>query len=190
MDELDQSQIGVLSPEHRDFSQQPRRVSRLLLLWPLAGVIALILTSVTYPPLDDTLIYWIGGVPCFISATLINVAWRREQSGADVRSFFPPTVWLAIGCVIVPLILLANGAWDHSPVEQHRQIISRTILSHGRGGSTFYYVECSSWRGRSHEKLMVSIREYVDSRPGDPVIIETHRGAFRIPLLVSVHRPD
>jgi hypothetical protein len=191
MDEIDQSRIGSFDSAASDFSEPPRRVSRLLLLWPLAGVIALLAVMVTYQPLDDTLIYWIGAAPCMIPAVLINVAWRKQQGGGDLRSFLPGAVWIAIGCLFLPMVLLTNGALDRSPVESHHQVVTRTILTHGRRGSVGYYLELTSWRAnRTHEKLMVYERWYLVAKPGDPVTVETHRGAFGIPLLVSVHKPD
>ncbi len=133
MDEIQQSQIGRLGPESTDSGEIPRRVNRLLLLWPLAGVIALLAVMITYRPLEETLVYWIGAAPCVIVALLVNVAWRREQSGEDVRSFFPRSVWLAVGCLFVPTVLLGNGALDRLPVESHRQAVTRKILTRPRG---------------------------------------------------------
>lgn len=191
MDDIDQSQIGRLDPQSPDLSAPPRKVSRLLLLWPLAGIIALAFAVIKYSPLDDALIWWVGGIPCVIVATVINIAWRSAQSGDGVPSYFPRTVWLAAGCLFVPAALFLNGALDNSAVEQHRQIVTRAIFEHHSRGGDYYYLEVSSWRqNRSHEKVTVSEREYLDSRPGDPIIVETQRGAFGIPLLLSVHAPD
>ena len=188
MDKIDQSQIGTLGPEPTNSSEPPRKVSYLLFLWPLTGFILVVAAVVTYRPLDDALIWWVGGVPCLVVYTLINIAWRTAKSGEDAR-FLPRPVWLAIGSLFVPTILFLNGALDHSPVDQHRQVITRTIITHHRGDAS-YYLELTSWRGRSHEKLMVSKRWYSEANPGDPAIVETHKGALGIPLLVSVHRPD
>ncbi len=189
--EVDQSRIGGLDAGSPSSVEPPRRVSRLLLLWPLAGVVALFFVTITYRPLDETLIWWIAGIPCMIAAVLVNIAWRKAQTGADVRSFFPRTVWLAIGCLFVPLVLLVNGAIDHSPVEQRRQVVIRKILQQSRKGGPYTYLELTSWpANRAHEKVMVSERWYLQAKPGDPVIVETHGGALGIPLLASVHRPD
>jgi hypothetical protein len=189
MGEIQQSKIG--GPEPLDSGEMPRRVKRLLLLWPLAGVICLLYDVIRYRPLDDMLMYWIGGAPCMIIALLINIAWRKAQTGADVSSFFPRTVWLAIGCLCLPMLLLANGALDRSPVEQHRQIITTTILERGGKSGPSYYLELTSWRPkRTHERVMVSEGWYLEAKPGDPAIVETRRGALGIPLLVSVHRPE
>ena len=145
---------------------------------------------VTYRPLDDTLIYWVGGIPCLISYTLTNIAWRKAKAGDDVRSFFPLITWLAFGCLFIPAALFLNGALDHSPVEQHRQVVTRTILTHHKG-SVSYYLELTSWRPHhSYEKIGVSERKYLDFSVGDPVIVETRKGALGIPLLVSVHWPE
>jgi hypothetical protein len=188
MDEIGQSQIGTLGPELKNSSESPGKVSYFLFLWPITGFILVVAAVVTYPPLDDALIWWVGGVPCLVVYTLINIAWRTAKSGEDAR-FLPRPVWLAIGSLFVPTILFLNGALDHSPVDQHRQVITRTIITHHRGDAS-YYLELTSWRGRSHEKLIVSKRWYSEANPGDPAIVETHKGALGIPLLVSVHRPD
>ena len=189
MDKIDRSQIGALGPEPQN-SSKPRKVSDLLFLWPLTGFILVVAAVVTYPPLDDALIWWIGGVPCLVVYTLINIAWRKAKRGEDAR-FLPRPVWLAIGSLFVPTILFLNGALDHSPVEEHRQVVIRTVVAHGRGGSVSYYLELESWRAaRTYEKVMVSEGWYLAARPGDLAIVETHRGALGIPLLVSVHRPE
>jgi hypothetical protein len=188
MDKIDQSQIGTLGPEPTTSSKPPRKVSYLLFLWPLTGFILVVAAVVTYPPLDDAPIWWVGGVPCLVVYTLINIAWRKAKSGRHAR-FLPPSAWLAVGSLFVPTILFLNGALDRSPVEQHRQVVTRTILTHHRGDA-LYYLELTSWRSRAHEKLMVSESWYSEAKPGDPAIVETHTGALGIPLLVSVHRPN
>jgi hypothetical protein len=151
-------------------------------------MLALVFAVIRYPPLDDTLIYWIGIIPSFMAAVFINIAWYYP----DVRQFFPRTVWLAVGSLFVPAVLLINGALDRSPAEQHRQIVTRTILEHGsKGGGRFYYLELTSWRaGRAHEKVMVSEKWYLTAKQGDPAIVETTKGALGIHLLLSVHKPD
>jgi hypothetical protein len=190
MDETVPSRIGSFDSASPDSSEPPRKVSRLLLLWPLAGIIAFVVVVITYPPLDDTLVWWVGAVPCGISYLLTNFVWRKANSGKDVRPFFPFTTLLAFSCLFVPVVLVLNGALDHSPVEQHRQIVTRTILSHHKG-NVYYDLELTSWRPyRSHEKLSVSERKYLDFNVGDPVIVETHKGALGIPLLASVHQPN
>jgi hypothetical protein len=168
MNEISQSEIGTLGPDPTNSTEPPRKVSSLLFLWPSTGFVLVV--AVVY--------------------TLINIAWRKAKSGEDAR-FLPRPVWLAIGSLFVPTILFLNGALDHSPVEQHRQVVTRTILEHGRRGGVSYYLELTSWRAnRTHEKVMVSEQWYMQAKPGDPAIVETHRGALGIPLLVSVHRPE
>jgi hypothetical protein len=188
MDEIDQCRVCGFDSASSDHSEPPRRVSRLLLLWPLAGFIAVAVAMITYRPLDETLLWCVGAVPCVISYILTNIVWRKANAGDDARSFFPLTTWLAWGCLFIPAILFLNGALDHSPVEQHRQVVTRTILTRGSRGSISYYLELTSWRAnRTHEKVMVSKRLYLEAKPGDQVTVETHRGALGIPLLASVH---
>jgi hypothetical protein len=190
MDELNPDQGGTLST---DSSSGPDsvKVHWALFLGPLAGMITMFAVMITYQPLDDKLIWWVSAVPCLISYTLTNIAWRKAKGEDDVRSFFPITTWLALGCLFVPTVMFLNGALDHSPVEQHRETVTRTILEHGRRGSIYYYLELTSWRAnRTHEKVMASERLYLEAKPGDPVTVETRKGALGIPLLVSVHGPD
>jgi len=191
MDEIDQPLIGGFDFASSDPGEPPRNVSRLLLLWPLAGFIAFVAVMIVYQPLDDTLIWWVGAVPCGTSYTLTNIAWRKFKRGDDVRSFFPVTTWLALGCLFVPAVLFLNGALDRSPIEQHRQVVTRTILTHGGKGSIHYDLELTSWRPHhSREKIGVSERKYLDFKVGDAAIVETRKGALGIPLLVSVRWPD
>lgn len=190
VNEIDQSRIGGLHSGSPGSVEPPRRVSRLLLLWPLAGFVAFFAVMIAYKPLDDTLMFWVEGIPCVITATLINIAWRRAQTGADVRSFLPRTIWLAIACLFVPLVLEVNGALDRSPVEQHRQVVTRKIHRRNRGSDS-YYLELTSWRAnRAHEEVTINEGWYLRAEPGDPVLVEAHRGALGIPLLVSVRQPD
>jgi len=190
MGDINQSRSGSFDSACSDSSEPPKRVSRLLLLWPLAGIIALVAVVITYRPLDDTLIWWLAAVPFVISFTLTNIVWNKANAGGDVRSFFPLTTWLAWACLFVPAVLFLNGVLDHSPVEQHRQVVTRTILSHGSKGGIHYYLELTSWRpNHSREKVGVSQRNYLDYKVGDPIIVETRKGALGIPLLLSVHWP-
>lgn len=149
MNQVEQPEVGVNVTRPPNSSEPFRRVRRLLLLWPLAGVVGLIVTNASYPPLDDPLLYWIGAFPCLVMGMLISSdVWRQVQSEADVRPFSPRIFWLAIICLAVPLVLFVNGKLDRSPIEKHRQTITRTVLDRDSKGNDFYYVECSSWRGR------------------------------------------
>ena len=113
---------------------------------------------------------------------------RAARTKENIQSFVLLTKLIALGSLFIPLVLLANGALDHSPVEQHRQTITRAILEHGRHGSVNYYLEVTSWRrNRSREKLSASYREYLDARVGDSIVVETRNGALGIPRLISFH---
>jgi hypothetical protein len=190
MDEINPDQGGSLSADSSASGLDSVKVHWVLFLGPVAGIIALFAVIITYQPLDQALIYWVSAAPCLISCTLTNIAWRKAKRGEDVRSLFPVTTWLALGCLFVPAVLCLNGALDHSPVEQHRLVVMRAIRTHSRKWGDSYYLELTSWRPHhSHEKIGVSERRYLDSNVGDPVIVETRKGALGIPLLVSVHRP-
>lgn len=187
MAEIHQHQVGGLNPEFPGL-EEASTVHGAFYLGPILGMIGVLFNMVTYNPLDNAILYWIGATPCLIGwMVIINARKRKKNAPALVSA----AKWLSLGSLCIPLVLLANGALDHSPIERHQQIVTRTILEHGRHGSTYYYLEVSSWRrGRTHEKVMVSERKYLDSTVGDPVVVETHAGALGIPLLVSVHRPD
>jgi hypothetical protein len=191
MNEMYQSRVGGLEPGAIGIGEPPPRVHGALYLGPVAGVIALLVAVFSYQLLDEKLAYWIGAIPCAISWMVIINVRRAAKSGKDVRPFVPLAKRLALGSLFVPAILLANGGLDNSPVELHRETITRTILEYGRHGSVYYYLELTSWRPHhAHEKVGVPERKYLDYNVGDPVIVETRKGALGIPLLVSVHRPD
>jgi hypothetical protein len=188
MEEINPNQGGSLSTDSWEPGQDSVRVHWALFFGPLAGIIALGAVMIAYNPLDDTLIWWVGGIPCVISYTLTNIAWRKAKRGDDVRSFFPIITLLALGCLFAPAVLFLNGALDHSSVEQHRQVVTRAILKHDRHGNIYYSLELTSWRtNRAQETVTVSKRLYLEAKPGDSVIVETHRGALGMPLLTSVH---
>jgi hypothetical protein len=192
MKKIDQPKVGGLEPGATGIGEPPPpRAHGAFYFGPVAGMIALLVAVVSYRPLDEKLAYWIGAIPCLLSWIVIIYVRRAAKRGKDVRPFVPMTKRLALGSLCVPMVLLANGGLDHSPVEQHRETVTRTILEYGRRGSIFYYLELTSWRPhRSHEKIGVSEWKYLDYKVGDPVIVETRKGALGIPLLVSIHMPD
>jgi hypothetical protein len=190
MAKIHSREIGELGPVAFDQAKPAPKVRGLLFLCPVLGLIGLLAVTLSYRLLDDLLMWWVGAAPCLVSYTVTNIAWRKSKRKEDVRSFFPITTWLALACLVVPVLLFLNGALDRSPVEQHHQIVMRTILEHNRR-QAFYYLELSSWRPHhSHEKISVSEGKYLDFNVGNPVIVETHKGAFGIPLVVSVHGPE
>ncbi len=191
MDEINPDRGGALSTDSPASGQVSIKVHWALFLGPLAGVVALAAVLITYRPLDDTLIWWVGAVPCLVSClvsyTLTNIAWRKMKRGEDVRSFFPATTWLALACVFVPTVLFLNGALDHSPVEQHRQVVTRRYITRGR--STSYYVEFSSWRpDRATERASVSPKKYAEFQANGPVIVDVHKGALGIPWMGTIRK--
>ncbi len=77
------------------------------------------------------------------------------------------------------------------PSSSIARVVTRTILEHGRKSDTYYYLELTSWRAkRTHEKVMVSERWYLEAKPETRRLWKRDRGAFGIPFLVSVHRPE
>jgi hypothetical protein len=85
------------------------------------------------------------------------------------------------------LVVLVNGPLDSSPVEQHRQVVTRKYISRGRG--TSYYIEFSSWRpDRTTERASVSPKRYAEFQVNDPVIIDVHKGALGIPWMGTIHK--
>lgn len=187
----DQFKVGGLEAGATGIGEPPPRVHGAFYFGPVAGMIALLVAMVSYQAVDEKLAYWIGAIPCLIGWIVIINVRRAAKSGKDVRPFVPLTKRLALVSLFVPAILLANGGLDNSSVELHRETITRTILEYGRHGSVYYYLELTSWRPHhAHERVGVPEKKYLDYNVGDPVIVETRKGALGIPLLVSVHRPD
>ena len=190
MDEISPNQSDSLNADSLLSGENSVKVRWRLFLGPLIGIIALIAVTISYPPLEGKLIWWVGVGPCMISICTTNIAWRKAKAGDDVRAFFPHITWLAFGCLFVPAILFLNAVLDHSPLEEHRQFVTDRMLTHHKGNVS-YGLEVKSWRpNRAHEEFSVSEGLYLALKPGDPVIVETHRGALGIPLLASVHLPN
>ena len=75
-------------------------------------------------------------------------------------------------------------------VSDFTKFVTDRMLTHHKGNVS-YGLEVESWRpNRAHEEFSVSEGLYLALKPGDPVIVETHRGALGIPLLASVHLPN
>jgi hypothetical protein len=167
---------------------EPRfRMKRWLVLVPIVGMIGLLFVVAAYRPLDEARFYGIALVLFFLSLFLLSYLAKREKSGDDVRSFFPMTTWLAFGPACVAAVVLVNGALDSSAVEPHTAIVTRKIVSRGKGVS--YYLEISSWRpNRSSERVHVSYGVYLQLRINDPVILEVHPGALGIPWIEGVRK--
>lgn len=186
MNEIDNPEVAGLGAT--GINGPPPGVHGAFYLGPVAGMTVLLVVIVSYQLLDEKLAYWIGAIPCLTCWALILNVRRRAKSKKDVQSFVAVTKWLSIGSLCVPLLLLVNGSLDRSPVEQHRETVTRVILEHGRHGSITYYLELTSWRPHhTHEKIGVSERKYLDYNVGDPAIVETRKGALGIPLLVSIN---
>ena len=171
------------------FGEQPFRMNRALAVVPFAGFIGMILSTYKYRPLDEGLFYWLALIPFFVSTFWISHLQKKQKSGEDVRPYFPLTTWLAFVPVIVAGTVLLNGALDKRAPEQHPTYITRMTVSHGKG--TSYYIEFSSWRpNRTTERVRVPYELYSQLQVGDHIVVELHPGAFAIPWLGRIHRPE
>lgn len=176
-----------LTPDVAPFGEEPFRVNRALIVAPIVGMIALMLTIERYRPIDESSITWYGLVPVFVSILLISHVQKKAKRGEDVRSYFPFTTWLAFVPVIFAVFVLLNGALDYSTAERHHVFVTHKIENHGR--STSYYIEFDSWRpNKTTEKVHVPYGVYRQFQIDDPVIVEVHRGVFGIPWVSGIQK--
>lgn len=182
----DLNSTGTISPQGTE-GEQPVRLVRMLPMIPLAGLIGLLVSRSKYRVLDESA--WFPFVMLFVLATLFLISYvqKKLKSGEDVRPFFPYTLWLASGPLILAGLVFLNGALDRGTPEQHPSVLQRLVVSHGR--STSYFIEVKSWRpNHSTEKIPVPASQYAQFRVGDAVSVEVHRGALGIPWLGTVRK--
>ena len=80
---------GALSADSSVSGQDSVKVHGTLFLGPVAGFIGFVAMVITYPPLDDTLIWWVAGIPCVISYTLTNSPGEKRRQGRTPDLSFP-----------------------------------------------------------------------------------------------------
>jgi hypothetical protein len=163
------------------------RMGRAFTFVPLVSLLGLILAINIYRPLDTAPFYWIGLLVWFLSVFLISHVQKKAKNEEDVSSFFPTTTWIAWVPAFLAAVLLANGAMDRLPIDQHEEVVTRKTIHHGKG--TSYYIEFSSWRpDRGFEKVPVSAQTYSEFQVNDRIVVDIHRGALHIPWMGTLHR--
>jgi hypothetical protein len=99
MDEIGQSQIGTLGPQPTNSSESSRKVSYVLFLWPITGFILVVAAVVASPPLDDALIWWVGGVPCLVVLPSSTSHGEKQRAARMPDSCRAQSGWQSAACL-------------------------------------------------------------------------------------------
>jgi len=148
-----------------------------------AAAVGTILARHYYRALDfnsDLLLVVILAMFLFPGVLLFYVKQLAER-GRDFRGSARTYRMLLAGTLILPAVLVVNGALDNSAPEPHTTTVLRKWTRHGRY-NYWYVAQFRSWRpGHNVEELEVTTATYVRLEPGKPAIIEVRSGALGIP---------
>lgn len=132
MDEFGANQSDLLTAKSPDFGETPYRMNTALPFAPLAGLLLLTFILPTYRPLEEFPFTAIG-VALFLLATfLMSYIKKRIKRGANVKSFFPITTWLAFGPAVLALIVLVNAHWIASQSSSIMKLLLASWLAMAR----------------------------------------------------------
>ena len=190
MDRMAPQTPGMTRQLPPDSNNSPLGANRAFVLVPAGGLIGAMAALSVYRPLDRGTFLWLIFGAFFVIVFLLAHIRRKTMGGSDVSSFFPMVYWVAFAPAVLGLALWLNGAMDHSPVESHKETVTRRYITHGRHGPT-YYIEFTSWRPkRLAEQMSVSYTQYMQLQVNDPVVVDIHRGALGIPWVGTIHKGD
>ena len=153
----------------------------------LLGVLAFLVASRWYPPLElDGILIFIG-VVFLITMVLAITVERRAVRHAEVEALKR----IYFGCVPVPwllgLLLLLNGGLDRAaPKNCPASVIEKFALTaplpHRR-------LIVTSWRtGRHLERVAVDRDDFNRFHPGDAILVRVDEGLVGIPWISGVSR--
>src|ERR1700726_4426838 len=154
----------------------------------LLGAIAFVAASGRYPALDlDGILIFIG-VLFFLTLGVAIWVERRALRHAEVEALkrvyygLIPIPWL------LALLLLANGALDHSPSQiETTRVVGKFAM---RGPVPSRRLIVSSWReDRRFERVPVDPGDFDRFAVGDTVEVHVKGGLVGIPWVSGVSRP-
>jgi hypothetical protein len=169
-----------------EFSLRSKLLNRTAFF--LLGAIAFVAASGRYPALDlDGILIFIG-VLFFLTLGVAIWVERRALRHAEVEALkrvyygLIPIPWL------LALLLLANGALDHSPSQiETTRIVGKFAM---RGPVASRRLIVSSWReDRRFERVPVDPGDFDRFAVGDTVEVHVKGGLVGIPWVSGVSRP-
>ena len=169
-----------------EFSLRSRLLNRTALF--LLGAIAFVAASGRYPALDlDGILIFIG-VLFFLTLGVAIWVERRALRHAEVEALkrvyygLIPIPWL------LALLLLANGALDHTPPQiETTRVVGKFAM---RGPVPSRRLIVNSWReDRRFERVPVDPGDFDRFAVGDVVEVHVRGGLVGIPWVSGVSRP-
>jgi hypothetical protein len=169
-----------------EFSLRSKLLNRTAFF--LLGAIAFVAASGRYPALDlDGILIFIGAL-FFLTLGVAIWVERRALRHAEVEALkrvyygLIPIPWL------LALLLLANGALDHSPSQiETTRVVGKFAM---RGPVPSRRLIVSSWReDRRFERVPVDPGDFDRFAVGDTVEVHVKGGLVGIPWVSGVSRP-
>jgi hypothetical protein len=174
-----------LTPSAAEFALRRRLLNRTAIF--LVGVLAFLVSSRWYPPLElDAILIFLGVM--FIITLLLAIALeRRAVRHAEVealkRAYFGlvPLPWL------LGLLLMFNGAMDRTPPQNCvASVVGKFALTAPLPNRRLVV---TSWReGRRVERVAVDRDDFTRFHPGDAIIVQVKSGLVGIPWVYGVTR--
>ena len=154
----------------------------------LAGILALVVATGSYPPLNSSLlaVYVIAAeflIPGAIVFLLV-LCDRLIRYASFVRIVF---VLAATTSVVLAAYYFLNGALDDgTPVEAHA-VVSEKYINNGKGAK-YNLAWTLSWSDKNIEgSIGVHSETFSTAEPGDSVLVTVHPGEFSQPWYSDVH---
>jgi len=145
----------------------------------VAGIIFLIIVSISYRPLDFSpyLLGWALGAVAWMIWLPICGRLVRGRSDA-MRNFLISMLTLVFGAPIIcdGAIVFANAFFDQSPPVTHKTKVTRKWTT--RGKSTSYHTEVQSWRPADSGIQFSGSSFYNSKQVGSPVTVVSKAGAL------------
>jgi hypothetical protein len=174
-----------LTSSAAEFALRRRLLKRTAIF--LVGVLAFLVSSRWYPPLELDAILIFMGVMFVITLLLAIAVERRAVRHGEVealkRAYFGlvPLPWL------LGLLLLLNGAVDRTPPQScAASVMGKFALTAPLPNRRLVV---TSWReGRRVERVAVDRGDFTRFHPGDAIIVQVKSGLVGIPWVYGVTR--
>jgi hypothetical protein len=174
-----------LTPSAAEFALRRKLLNRTAVF--LVGVLAFLVSSRWYPPLELDAILIFLGVMFVVTLSLAIAVERRAVRHAEVEALkrayfgFVPLPWL------LGLLLLFNGALDRNPPQHCAAVVVGKLALTAPLPNRRLVV--TSWlEGRRVERVAVDGGDFTRFHPGDAIIVQVKGGLVGIPWVYSVSR--
>jgi|SRR5579859_3512171 len=140
------------------------------------GLVGMLIANFYYPMLDRNP-FLVAGVGLFLLPALFHViSGIRKRLALDFDRIRSGYLYCGAVSIFVALLMVGNGAFDHSADVVVRTALVHKQAVHGKSG-TSYMLRVRSWRaGRATEDLGVNARTYESVSREKGILVRMHPG--------------